>query len=88
MQGAPGHGGGAMMSGLREAIRMIDIMENRGDSMAEAEALAAAQRQSDSERNEVRHQQRRSWGFCRHYHKVIKIKVCFRSINRGCRLCR
>jgi hypothetical protein len=45
--------GGAMMSGLREAIRMMDIMENRGDSMAEAEALAAAQRQSDSERNEV-----------------------------------
>lgn len=45
--------GGAMMSGLREAIRMIDIMENREDSMAEAEALAAAQRQSDSERNEV-----------------------------------
>ena len=45
--------GGAMMSGLREAIRMIDILENRGDSMAEAEALAAAQRQSDSERNEV-----------------------------------
>lgn len=72
--------GGAMMSGLREAIRMIDIMENRGDSMAEAEALAAAQRQSDSERNEVRHQQRRSWGACRHYYKVIKIKGCFRAL--------
>ncbi|KAG0596231.1 hypothetical protein M758_UG235100 [Ceratodon purpureus] len=46
--------GGALLSGLREAIRMIDIMENRVDSMAEAEALAAAQRQSDCERNEVR----------------------------------
>ncbi|XP_024369028.2 lysine-specific histone demethylase 1 homolog 3 [Physcomitrium patens] len=51
--------GGAMMSGLREAIRMMDIMENRGDSMAEAEALAAAQRQSDSERNEVRDMMKR-----------------------------
>lgn len=45
--------GGAMMSGLREAIRIIDILENRGDCTAEAEVLAAAQRQSDSERNEV-----------------------------------
>lgn len=51
--------GGAILSGLREAIRMIDIMENRGDSMAEAEALAAAQRQSDSERNEVRDMMKR-----------------------------
>ncbi|CAK9230419.1 unnamed protein product [Sphagnum jensenii] len=46
--------GGAMMSGLREAVRIVDILENRGDTTAEAEALAAAQRQSDSERNEVR----------------------------------
>lgn len=46
--------GGAMMSGLREAVRIIDILENRVDSMAEAEAMAAAQRHSDSERNEVR----------------------------------
>ncbi|KAG0572419.1 hypothetical protein KC19_VG093600 [Ceratodon purpureus] len=51
--------GGAILSGLREAIRMIDIMENRGDSMAEAEALAAAQRQSDCERNEVRDMMKR-----------------------------
>lgn len=46
--------GGALMSGLREAVRIIDILENREDSTAEAEAMAAAQRQSDSERNEVR----------------------------------
>ncbi|KAH9322201.1 hypothetical protein KI387_016840 [Taxus chinensis] len=46
--------GGAIMSGLREAVRIIDILENRVDSMAEAEAMAAAQRQSESERNEVR----------------------------------
>jgi hypothetical protein len=44
--------GGAMMSGLREAVRIVDILENRGHTIAEAEALAAAQRQSDSERNE------------------------------------
>ncbi|XP_057863527.2 lysine-specific histone demethylase 1 homolog 3 isoform X1 [Cryptomeria japonica] len=46
--------GGAIMSGLREAVRIIDILENCVDSMAEAEAMAAAQRQSESERNEVR----------------------------------
>jgi monoamine oxidase len=46
--------GGALMSGLREAVRIIDILENREDSMAEAEVMAAAQRHSDCERNEVR----------------------------------
>lgn len=48
-----------MMSGLREAVRMIDILDNRGDSMAEAEAMAVAQRQSDSERNEIRDMSKR-----------------------------
>ena len=43
-----------MMSGLREAVRIVDILENREDSMAEAEAMDAAQRHSNSERNEVR----------------------------------
>ncbi|CAK9856545.1 unnamed protein product [Sphagnum jensenii] len=43
-----------MMSGLQEAVRIVDILENRGDTIGEAEALAAAQRQSGSERNEVR----------------------------------
>lgn len=57
--------GGAMMSGLREAVRIVDILENRGDTTAEAEALAAAQRQSDSERNEVQHlMTRKSLIFC------------------------
>lgn len=46
--------GGAMISGLREGIRIFNILENRGDSTAEAEAMAAQQRQTDSERNEVR----------------------------------
>lgn len=46
--------GGAVMTGLREAVRIVDVLYNRVDSVAEAEAMAAAQRQSDTERNEVR----------------------------------
>ncbi|KAF8410492.1 hypothetical protein HHK36_003020 [Tetracentron sinense] len=46
--------GGAMMSGLREAVRIIDILNTGNDYTAEVEAMEAAQRQSDSERNEVR----------------------------------
>ncbi|XP_010271456.1 PREDICTED: lysine-specific histone demethylase 1 homolog 3-like [Nelumbo nucifera] len=46
--------GGAMMSGLREAVRIIDILRTGNDCTAEVEAMEAAQRQSDSERNEVR----------------------------------
>lgn len=46
--------GGAMMSGLREAIRIIDILTTGNDYTAEAEVIEAAQKQTDSERNEVR----------------------------------
>ncbi|MCO5548955.1 hypothetical protein L7F22_002419 [Adiantum nelumboides] len=46
--------GGAIMTGLREAVRIVDVLYNRVDSVAEAEVMAAAQRQSDTERNEVR----------------------------------
>ncbi|KAA8537555.1 hypothetical protein F0562_027163 [Nyssa sinensis] len=46
--------GGAMMSGLREAVRIIDILSTGNDYRAEVEAMEAAQRHSDSERNEVR----------------------------------
>uniref|UniRef100_A0A5B7ARR0 SWIRM domain-containing protein n=1 Tax=Davidia involucrata TaxID=16924 RepID=A0A5B7ARR0_DAVIN len=46
--------GGAMMSGLREAVRIIDILSTGNDYTAEVEAMEAAQRHSDSERNEVR----------------------------------
>ncbi|KAM7274052.1 hypothetical protein ACFE04_028716 [Oxalis oulophora] len=46
--------GGAMMSGLREAVRIIDILSTGNDYTAEVEAMEAAQRQSDSERDEVR----------------------------------
>ncbi|KAK6939383.1 SWIRM domain [Dillenia turbinata] len=46
--------GGAMMSGLREAVRMLDILNTGSDCTAEVEALEAAQKHSDSERNELR----------------------------------
>ncbi|KAA8528713.1 hypothetical protein F0562_036068 [Nyssa sinensis] len=46
--------GGAMMSGLREAVRIIDILSTGNDYTAEVEAMEAAQRHSDRERNEVR----------------------------------
>jgi monoamine oxidase len=46
--------GGAMMSGLREAVRIIDILNTGNDNTAEVEALEAAQGQLDTERNEVR----------------------------------
>ncbi|KAI4321633.1 hypothetical protein MLD38_034994 [Melastoma candidum] len=46
--------GGAMMSGMREAVRIMDILTNRDDYRAEVEAIEAAQRQSDCERDEVR----------------------------------
>ncbi|KAL6963375.1 hypothetical protein U1Q18_045760 [Sarracenia purpurea var. burkii] len=46
--------GGAMMSGLREAVRIMDILNTGNDYTAEVETMEAAQRHSDSERNEVR----------------------------------
>ncbi|XP_052201599.1 lysine-specific histone demethylase 1 homolog 3 [Diospyros lotus] len=46
--------GGAMMSGLREAVRIIDILSTGNDYIAEVEATGAAQRHTDSERIEVR----------------------------------
>lgn len=46
--------GGAMMSGLREAVRIIDILTTGNDYTAEVEAMEALQRQSESERDEVR----------------------------------
>lgn len=46
--------GGAMMSGLREAVRIIDIFTTGNDYTAEVEAMEALQRQSDTERDEVR----------------------------------
>ncbi|KAJ4963766.1 hypothetical protein NE237_023705 [Protea cynaroides] len=51
--------GGAMMSGLREAVRIIDILRTGNDCTAEVEAMEATQRQSDGERNEVRDMLRR-----------------------------
>lgn len=45
--------GGAMMSGLREAVRIIDILSTGNDYTAEVEAMEAAQRRSECERDEV-----------------------------------
>ncbi|XP_022769118.1 lysine-specific histone demethylase 1 homolog 3-like [Durio zibethinus] len=46
--------GGAMLSGLREAVRLIDILTTGNDYTAEVEAMETAQRQSESERDEAR----------------------------------
>ncbi|CAI8600081.1 unnamed protein product [Vicia faba] len=46
--------GGAMMSGLREAVRLIDLFSTGHDYTAEVEAVEAALKQSDTEREEVR----------------------------------
>lgn len=46
--------GGAMISGLREAVRIIDILNTGNDHTAEVEALEAAWGQLDTERDEVR----------------------------------
>ncbi|XP_042412408.1 lysine-specific histone demethylase 1 homolog 3-like [Zingiber officinale] len=46
--------GGAMMSGLREAVRIMDILTTGKDYLAEVELMEAIQRQSDSEWNEVK----------------------------------
>ena len=46
--------GGAMLSGLREAVRIIDILTTGNDFTAEVEAMEAAQMQSESEGDEVR----------------------------------
>jgi len=46
--------GGAMMSGLREAVRIIDLLNTGNDYTAEVEVVEAIQKQSDTERDEVR----------------------------------
>ncbi|XP_023745295.1 lysine-specific histone demethylase 1 homolog 3 [Lactuca sativa] len=46
--------GGAMMSGMREAVRIIDLLTTGNDFVSEIEAIAAAKRHSDSEKSEVR----------------------------------
>ncbi|KAH7847338.1 hypothetical protein Vadar_024895 [Vaccinium darrowii] len=45
--------GGAMISGLREAVRIIDILNTGYDYTAEVEAMEASERHSHSEMNEV-----------------------------------
>ncbi|XP_038982600.1 lysine-specific histone demethylase 1 homolog 3-like isoform X1 [Phoenix dactylifera] len=51
--------GGAMLSGLREAVRIIDIFGTGKDHGEEVDAMEAVQRRSDSERSEVRDMSKR-----------------------------
>ncbi|WVZ26500.1 hypothetical protein V8G54_005044 [Vigna mungo] len=46
--------GGAIMSGLREAVSIIDVLSIGKDYMAEVEALEATRGQSDTEKDEGR----------------------------------
>ncbi|XP_051138983.1 lysine-specific histone demethylase 1 homolog 3 [Andrographis paniculata] len=46
--------GGAMISGLREAVRIIDILSTGTDYTAEVEGIEAARRHSDIGRTEVK----------------------------------
>lgn len=46
--------GGAMMSGLREAVRIFDILTTGYDYAAEVEAMEAVQRESDNEITELK----------------------------------
>lgn len=51
--------GGAMMSGLREAVRINDILSTGKDYVAEVEAMEDMQIRPDSERNELRDMSKR-----------------------------
>ncbi|XP_042507973.1 lysine-specific histone demethylase 1 homolog 3-like isoform X2 [Macadamia integrifolia] len=51
--------GGAMLSGLREAVRIIDILSTGNDHTAEVAEMEASQRQSESKGNEVKDMLRR-----------------------------
>ena len=55
--------GGAMMSGLREAVRIMEILNTGKDYAAELEAMEAVQRRSENERIEVRDISRRLEAF-------------------------
>eukprot|EP00250_Pteridium_aquilinum_P020130 c24714_g1_i1 orf=917-5227(-) len=46
--------GGAMMSGLREAVRILDVLHNRANLLSEAEALGASEGQSNTGGDEVK----------------------------------
>ncbi|PWA64257.1 homeodomain-like protein [Artemisia annua] len=46
--------GGAMITGMREAVRTVGILTTRNNFTSKVEAIAAAKRHSDSERSEVR----------------------------------
>ncbi|WVY97845.1 hypothetical protein V8G54_029996 [Vigna mungo] len=50
----PDNVGGGMMSGLRESARIIDIVSNGNDYIAEVETWKSAREQLDTEKDEVR----------------------------------
>ncbi|KAJ7957832.1 Lysine-specific histone demethylase 1-1-like protein [Quillaja saponaria] len=68
--------GGAMMSGLREAVRVIDILSTGNDYTAEVEAMEAAQRRSDSERDEV-------WDIIKRLDAVELSNILYKSSLEG-----
>eukprot|EP00897_Mesotaenium_endlicherianum_P006127 jgi/Mesen1/5542/ME000280S04655 len=51
--------GGALLTGLREAVRIAEILRSGRDTRAEAAAATSVQRQLDSERAEVKDMARR-----------------------------
>ncbi|KAI5065944.1 hypothetical protein GOP47_0018568 [Adiantum capillus-veneris] len=71
--------GGAMMSGLREAVRILDVLNNRTDFTSEAEVIGAAEKQSNCQANEVKEMAKslREGGIS------IATKMCGRNLARA-----
>lgn len=70
--------GGALMTGMREANQILDILTMGIDFTAEVEAIAAAKRHPDSEISEVRDVIRRLDTIePTHFHKNFVTYVCF-----------
>ncbi|MCO5575242.1 hypothetical protein L7F22_029041 [Adiantum nelumboides] len=51
--------GGAVMSGLREAVRILDVLDNGSDLLSEAEAIGATDKRSKCHASEVKEIRRR-----------------------------
>ncbi|GJW68604.1 putative reverse transcriptase domain-containing protein [Tanacetum coccineum] len=66
---------GAMMTGMREAVRIVDILTTGNDFTAEVEAIAAAKRHSDSERSEVRDINKKTRILSRTKEGLVKLKL-------------
>ncbi|KAJ6843207.1 lysine-specific histone demethylase 1-like protein 3 [Iris pallida] len=68
--------GGAMMSGLREAVRIIDIFTTGKDYAAEVEEMEAVQRRLDSGRSELKDLSKKLDGM----HAVLSKEVILRDL--------